>query len=93
MDWQLLFLSFSTIFLSELGDKSQIATIGLSGKSDAPRYVFLGSSLALIMASLIGVVLGDSAAQFLPARLLKAVAAIVFAGMALRLLMGEPEVE
>ncbi|MEE3716462.1 TMEM165/GDT1 family protein [Tumidithrix elongata RA019] len=93
MDWQLFFLSFGTIFLSELGDKSQIATIGLSGNSDAPRYVFLGSSLALLLASLIGVLLGDSASQFLPTRLLKAIAAIIFAGMALRLLMGEPEAD
>ena len=88
MDWQLLFLSFSTIFLSELGDKSQLATMSLSGSSAAPRYVFIGSAAALLVASAVGVFLGDSISVFLPTKLLKAIAAGLFAIMAMRLLMG-----
>ena len=86
MDWQLLFLSFSTIFLSELGDKSQLATLSISGSSTAPKFVFIGSALALLTASAIGVFLGDSFSIFLPTRILKAIAAILFAIMAMRLL-------
>lgn len=86
MDWQLLFLSFSTIFLSELGDKSQLATLSLSGSSSAPRFVFIGSAAALLLASSIGVFLGDRISVFLPTRLLKAIAAGLFAIMAMRLL-------
>jgi putative Ca2+/H+ antiporter (TMEM165/GDT1 family) len=92
MDWQLLALSFGTIFVSELGDKSQLATLSLSGNSKAPRrYIFLGSALALLAASLIGVLLGGQVSQFLPTRLLKAIAAIIFAIMAIRLLSSHPE--
>jgi putative Ca2+/H+ antiporter (TMEM165/GDT1 family) len=89
MDWQLLFLSFSTIFLSELGDKSQLATMSLSGNSAAPRYVFIGSASALLVASAIGVFLGDSISIFLPTRLLKAIASGLFAIIAMRLFMAD----
>ena len=86
MDWQLLFLSFGTIFLSELGDKSQLATLSISGSSTAPKFVVFGSALALLMASAIGVFLGDSISIFLPTKILKAIAAALFAIMAMRLL-------
>jgi Ca2+/H+ antiporter, TMEM165/GDT1 family len=89
MDWQLLFLSFGTIFLSELGDKSQLATLSLSGSSTAPRFVFIGSAAALLVASSIGVFLGDSISVFLPTKLLKAIAALLFAIMAMRLFMND----
>jgi len=89
MDWQLLFLSFGTIFLSELGDKSQLATLTLSGNSAAPRYVFIGSAAALVLASAIGVFLGDRLSIFLPTQLLKAIASGLFAIMAMRLFMND----
>ncbi|MGK7876627.1 MAG: TMEM165/GDT1 family protein [Xenococcaceae cyanobacterium] len=86
MDWQLLGLSFITVFLAEIGDKSQLAAIALGGSSKSPRAVFFGSVTALVLASLIGVIAGGGIAQLLPARLLKAIAAIGFAFMALRIL-------
>ena len=48
--------------------------------------MFIGSALALLTASAIGVFLGDSISIFLPTRLLKAIAATLFAIMAMRLL-------
>jgi putative Ca2+/H+ antiporter (TMEM165/GDT1 family) len=86
MDWQLLGLSFITVFLAEIGDKSQLAAIALGGSSKFPRAVFLGSTVALILASFLGVIAGGSVAQVLPEKLLKALSAIGFATMALRLL-------
>jgi Ca2+/H+ antiporter, TMEM165/GDT1 family len=86
MDWQLLGLTFATVFVSELGDKSQLATLSISGNSVAPRYVFLGSAAALLLASAISALLGESVAQVLPTRFLKAIAATIFAFMAFRLL-------
>ena len=50
--------TFSTIFIAELGDKTQIATLMLSAESGKPIIVFLGSSLALISSSLVGVLIG-----------------------------------
>ena len=86
MDWQLLGLSFITVFLSELGDKSQLAAIALGSSCNSPRAVFFGTASALLLASLIGVLVGQGTAEILPERLVKALAAIGFAVMGLRLL-------
>jgi putative Ca2+/H+ antiporter (TMEM165/GDT1 family) len=91
MDWQLFGLSFITVFLAEIGDKSQLAAIALGGSSKSPRAVFFGSIAALILASFIGVIAGGSIAQFLPERVLKAIAAIGFATIALKLLWPNSE--
>ena len=50
--------TFTTIFIAELGDKTQIATLMLSAESGKPIIVFVGSSLALISSSVVGVLLG-----------------------------------
>nr|AUG32664.1 hypothetical protein PLO_687 [Paulinella longichromatophora] len=50
--------TFTTVFLAELGDKTQLATLLLSAQSGQPLLVFIGASLALITCSLIGVLLG-----------------------------------
>ncbi|HEY9691961.1 MAG TPA: TMEM165/GDT1 family protein [Oculatellaceae cyanobacterium] len=91
MDWQLLGLSFITVFVAEIGDKSQLAAIALGGSSKSPRAVFLGSVTALLLASFLGVLAGGQMATLLPARILKAIAAIGFALMAVRLLWPEQE--
>ncbi len=85
MDWNLLGLSFITVFLAELGDKSQLAAIALSG-SHSPRAVFLGTAAALLLTSLLGVLAGSIAPQLLPVRLVKAIAAVGFIILAVRLL-------
>jgi putative Ca2+/H+ antiporter (TMEM165/GDT1 family) len=86
MDWQLFGLSFITVFLAEIGDKSQLAAMALGGSSKSPRAVFFGSVVALILTSFIGVIAGGGVAHLLPEKLLKAIAAIGFALIALKLL-------
>jgi putative Ca2+/H+ antiporter (TMEM165/GDT1 family) len=98
MDWNLLGLSFVAVFLSELGDKSQLAAIALGGSSRHPRAVFLGTASALLLTSFLGVWLGEGAAQLLPTYFVKAAAALGFAVMGVRLLWprddwGEEEAE
>ncbi len=90
-DWNLLGISFITVFLSELGDKSQIAAIALGGSSSSPKAVFLGTAGALVLASFLGVLLGEGTAQILPEQIVKGLAAIGFALMAIRLLWPDPE--
>ena len=53
-----LLSTFSTIFIAELGDKTQIATLLFSAQSGHPIIVFFGASTALIISSLIAVLLG-----------------------------------
>ena len=92
MDWQLLGISFIAVFLSELGDKSQLAAIALGSSSSSPRAVFFGTASALLLATLIGVLIGQGTAEVLPARLVKGIAAIGFAVMGLRLLWPKAEI-
>jgi len=91
MNWQLFSITFFTVFLAEIGDKSQLAAIALSGSSRSTKAVFLGSITALILTSFLGVIVGGSFAQFLPERLLKTLAALGFMIMALKLLWVFPE--
>ena len=55
---QTFITTFTTVFIAELGDKTQIATLLLSADTGKPLYVFIAASLALILSSLIGVILG-----------------------------------
>ena len=87
MDWKLLGISFVTVFLAELGDKSQLAAIALSSDCNKPaKAIFLGTVTALILASFIGVILGEGTAQLLPTKWTKIIAAIGFLVLAIRLL-------
>jgi putative Ca2+/H+ antiporter (TMEM165/GDT1 family) len=91
MNWQLLGLSFITVFIAELGDKSQLAAIALGGCSKYPKAVFFGSVVALLLASFLGVLVGGEISQWLPPHVLKAIAAVGFAVLGVRLLLAKPE--
>ncbi|MEH2010369.1 TMEM165/GDT1 family protein [Nostoc sp.] len=51
--------TFVTIFLAEIGDKTQLSTLLMSAQSHSPWVVFIGSAAALITTSLLGVLLGS----------------------------------
>ena len=74
----LLFTTFITVFLAEMGDKTQLTTITLSSTTNKPLAVFIGSSVALILATLLGALAGGSIANLIPAFLLKLLSGIVF---------------
>ena len=78
MIFSLLLSTFLTVFIAELGDKTQLATLTISGTSKRPFAVFLGSSSALVLASLLGALTGGSISNFLPESLLKTIASISF---------------
>ena len=74
----LLFTTFFTVFLAEIGDKTQLTTITLSSTTNKPIAVFMGSSIALILATLLGALAGGSISNLIPAFLLKLLSGIVF---------------
>ena len=74
----LLFTTFLTVFLAEMGDKTQLTTITLSSTTNKPLAVFIGSSIALILATLLGALAGGSIANLIPAFFLKLLSGIVF---------------
>ena len=87
MDLTLLISTFTTVFVAELGDKTQIATFALSGSTNRPYSVFLGSSSALILTSLIGALAGGSISNIVPEKYLEAIAAIIFVYLGASLLL------
>ncbi|MGF1576180.1 MAG: TMEM165/GDT1 family protein [Cyanophyceae cyanobacterium] len=72
------FLIFSTVFVAEMGDKTQLATLLMSAQSPSPWGIFIGSAGALVVASLISVLLGEGLAQVIPRDLLQLIAGIGF---------------
>ena len=86
MNFPLLLSTFLTVFLAELGDKTQLATVAISGTSNRPLAVFIGSSSALVLASLIGAIAGGSVANVVPAEVLQLIASVGFLVIGLRLL-------
>ena len=81
----LIFTTFFTVFLAEMGDKTQLTTITLSSTTNKPLAVFLGSSLALILATLLGALAGGSIANLIPAFLLKLISGLVFLTLGINL--------
>ena len=75
--------TFTTVFLAELGDKTQLAALLLSAESGKPVLVFVGASLALISSSLVGVLLGRWLSRVLPPQQLERLAGILMIGLGL----------
>ena len=82
----LLFTTFVTVFLAEMGDKTQLTTITLSSSTNKPIAVFIGSSIALILATLLGALAGGSIANLIPDFILKLLSGIVFLIIGIKLL-------
>ncbi|MCT7952617.1 TMEM165/GDT1 family protein [Ancylothrix sp. C2] len=68
--------TFLTIFLAELGDKTQVTTLLMSAESHAPWMVFAGAGTALVATSLIGVLLGQWLAKWVSPKTLETGAGI-----------------
>ena len=83
----LLLSTFITVFIAELGDKTQLATLTISGTSNRPWAVLLGSSSALVFASLMGALAGGSISNFVPELVLKSLASFTFFIIGIRLII------
>jgi len=74
-------MAFTTLFVAELGDKTQLAVFTLVTQSKAPWEVFSGSVLALTAVTLIGVLFGDAVTRYIPPSYLRLGAAFLFIGI------------
>jgi Ca2+/H+ antiporter, TMEM165/GDT1 family len=89
MDWKVFLTTFGTIFLAELGDKTQLATIMMTSKTRLPLSVFAGASLALCLVTLVGVLLGEGLIAVIPQNILTKVAALAFIAIGLWMFFGK----
>ena len=87
MQLPLLASTFLTVFLAELGDKTQLAIVTISGTSSRSGAVFAGSAAALVLASLLGAGAGGSLASVIPADALQLAASVGFLVIGARLLL------
>ena len=85
--FSILITSFSTIFLAELGDKTQIATLMLSAQSGKPLSIFIAASLALIFTSLLGVLIGQWIANNLPRQRFTLISGIIMLSLGIYLVI------
>ena len=84
--WSTFFSTFITIFLAEMGDKTQLATLLMTAQSQSPWIVFAGSGLALIATSLVGVLLGRYLAKVLSPETLDIAAGVLLMVISILLL-------
>jgi len=84
--WAIFASTFVTIFLAEIGDKTQIAVLLMTAESHNPWIVFAGAGSALVATSLLGVLLGRWLASRIDARSLERLAGAILLGISAILL-------
>lgn len=79
MEWKIFATVFAAVFIAELGDKTQLATMLFAADREVSKLVvFLASSAALILASAIGVLAGSLLSNTIDERMLRYVAGAGF---------------
>jgi len=79
MDWKVFITIFGAVFVAELGDKTQLATMLFAADEQVGKMtVFLAASAALVVASAIGVLAGSLLSEFINEKYLHYVAGIGF---------------
>jgi putative Ca2+/H+ antiporter (TMEM165/GDT1 family) len=78
MDWKLVGTTFAAVFVAELGDKTQLATLSFASTGQSRWSVFVGSALALIATSAIAVVGGEALSRVVPPLVLQRAAGVAF---------------
>lgn len=91
IDWRSLISIFGAVFIAELGDKTQLATLSMSAGTTSKWTVFLGSALALCTSSAIAVLAGGLVSRFISPVWLRRIAGAVFIGLGVMFLATRPE--
>lgn len=87
MDWKVMLTSFAIVFLAELGDKTQLAALAITGRTASPLAVFVGASVALVIVTAIGVGAGALLGKLLPERAVEIGSALLFIAVGVFLLV------
>ncbi len=89
MNWQVFWVTFGTVFLAEMGDKTQLAALTLTAEKSAPWTVLAGACSALCLATCLGVLLGGVVTQYVPPQVIKKAAGLAFVAIGALILLGK----
>jgi putative Ca2+/H+ antiporter (TMEM165/GDT1 family) len=78
MDWKLALTTFGAVFLAELGDKTQLATLSFATSGQSRLAVFIGSAAALVCTSALAVLAGEALVRVVSPRVLQRAAGALF---------------
>jgi putative Ca2+/H+ antiporter (TMEM165/GDT1 family) len=82
MNWTIFLTIFASVFIAELGDKTQLATMLFASDKEVSKYtVFFAASAALIVASAFGVLAGSLLAEYVNEKYMHYVAGVGFIGI------------
>jgi len=82
LDWKIVGTVFATVFVAELGDKTQLATLLFAARAENPRIsVFVGAALALLLSAALGVLAGELVSRTVQPRVLSWIAGTGFIGI------------
>ena len=87
MDWRVFMTTFATIFLAEMGDKTQLAAMTMAAETKRPLTVFVSAALALACVSALGVAVGGALGHYLPLEWIRRVAALGFIAIGVLILL------
>jgi putative Ca2+/H+ antiporter (TMEM165/GDT1 family) len=90
MDWKLFATTFATIFVAEIGDKTQLATLSFASEGRSRVSVFAGSALALVATSLIAVLAGEAVSRAIPPVWMRRAAGLLFLVLGALMLLRSP---
>ncbi len=76
--WKIVLTTFTAVFVAELGDKTQLATLGLAADSRSRLAVFVGSAGALVCTSLLATLAGGAIGKAIPPVWLQRAAGVLF---------------
>lgn len=91
MDWKLFASTFAAIFLAELGDKTQLATLSLAAGGSSRLIVFAGAALALVATSAVAVIAGEAVSRVIPPVWIRRGAGALFIVLGAIFLLGRGE--
>ena len=88
MDLKIFFTVFAAIFIAELGDKTQLATMLFATDKEAGKFtIFFAASSALVLASAIGVIAGSFLSNYISEKHLHIAAGVGFIGIGIWMLV------
>ena len=78
MDWKIFTATFTTIFLAEIGDKTQFAAMAVASQSKSILPVLMGTILALSLAGALGVLFGTLLGKYISPEKMRYISGFAF---------------